>query len=211
MDGVEILEEGGWGKRAGYMGRARAGWTARVDTSQFVTQALERAGSGQWPQRGEPGSVSLAQLGPRPEGVVLPPLWGAGDQECRVAGEAPCCILTSTMGKLLNEPLRYQVIHLLSKLRSIPNPLVGSDPPSIVMGTGCIQKTWHASSCVSRTCGALEAGHMLIVAFSQTSDPTPQHMPSQGSFLHHLCEVPLGQGGVAAKAPPHYPSHCAHT
>ena len=46
------------------MGGARAG-TARVDSTQFVTQAPKRAGSGQWPQRGEPGSVSLAQLAPR--------------------------------------------------------------------------------------------------------------------------------------------------
>lgn len=32
-DEVEILEEGGWGKRAEHMGRARAGWTARVNTA----------------------------------------------------------------------------------------------------------------------------------------------------------------------------------
>ena len=62
--------------------------------------------------------------------------------------------------------------------------------------------------------GALEAGHMTDphanCCFLPKSDPTPQHMPSQGSFLHHLCEVPWGPGGAAAKAPPHSPSHYAH-
>lgn len=63
------------------MGGARAGWAARVETTQSVTQALKRVGSGRWPQRGSQAQSASLSWSPRSEKALLSLRqkgWGSG-------------------------------------------------------------------------------------------------------------------------------------
>ena len=68
-------------ERVEHVGGARAGWAARVETAQFVTQALKRAGSGQWPQGGSQAQSASLSWSPRSEEALLSLRqkgWGSG-------------------------------------------------------------------------------------------------------------------------------------
>lgn len=73
---VEILQEGGWGKRAAHTGRAKS----RVD-SQGGHHTVCNSNT----EEGWLGAV--ASWSPRPEEGGIVPIIGVGDQECRLAVE----------------------------------------------------------------------------------------------------------------------------